>query len=178
MMQKRSIALTLVVVLAGVSAVVLGPRAVAQSAPLPKPGFHHIHMNSPNPSAAIDTLLKWYPATTKATVGGFEGLKTENGVHMLFTKVNTPTGIQGPDRASTAPLTAFWHHVWSHKDARNLIKSMRAADPKFPGFACEMRRVRSASAAAVVPAFAASIARTTSALGAVEITVIASRSAS
>ena len=36
-----------------------------QSADLPRPGFHHIHMNSPNPAAAIDQYMKVYPASTK-----------------------------------------------------------------------------------------------------------------
>jgi len=36
-----------------------------QSADLRRPGFHQIHMNSPNPSAAINQYMKVYPACTK-----------------------------------------------------------------------------------------------------------------
>ena len=110
----------------------VGTQAPAPSAGLPKPGFHHIHMNSTNPTAAINEFLKVYPASTKVTGGGFEGLKTANDVYMLFTKVTTPPPAPGPDRVSaTAPQTAFWHHVWAVADGRQTLKSLRASDPNF-----------------------------------------------
>src|SRR5436190_297772 len=109
-----------------------GTQAPAPSAGLPKPGFHHIHMNSTDPTAAINEFLKVYPASTRVTGGGFEGLKTANDVYMLFTKVTTPPPAPGPDRVSaTAPQTAFWHHVWAVADGRQTLKSLRASDPNF-----------------------------------------------
>src|SRR6476661_3796169 len=66
------------------------PVATQESpAAIPAPHFHHLHLNSVNPAAAIDYYLKAIPGTTKATLGGFDGVKTNN-IYLLFTKVNTP----------------------------------------------------------------------------------------
>jgi hypothetical protein len=98
----------------------------------PRPGFHHLHMNSPDPSAAVDAFMKLYPASTKVTVAGFTGIRSANGVTMLFTKVTRPAPAPGPGRVSAAaPQTAFWHHVWSVTDARATLRQLRAADPTF-----------------------------------------------
>ena len=103
-----------------------------QSAGLPRPRFHHLHMNSPNPSVAIDDFRKVYPASTKVTVGGFEGIRSANGVTLLFTKVNAPPPAPGPDRVTAAaPQTAFWHHVWAANDGRQTLKRLREGDPGF-----------------------------------------------
>ena len=89
-------------------------------------------MNSVNPSAAIDEFLRVYPASTKVTMGGFEGLRSANHVTILFTKVTAPPPAPGPDRTTpNAPQTAFWHHVWSAPDARAVLERLRARDPAF-----------------------------------------------
>jgi len=104
----------------------------AQSSDLPRPGFHHLHMNSPNPSAAIDQYLKVYPASTKVSVAGFEGIRSANGITLLFTKVNAAPPAPGPDRVTDkAPQTAFWHHVWAANDGRAALKRLRESDPTF-----------------------------------------------
>jgi hypothetical protein len=109
-----------------------GIRLRSQSDQLPTPGFHHIHMNSPNPSAAISEFVRVYPASRKIRFAGFEGLQTGNHVMMLFTKVSTRPPAPGPDRVSAqAPQTAFWHHVWTIKDAREALNALRAANPRF-----------------------------------------------
>jgi hypothetical protein len=98
----------------------------------PVPSFHHIHMNSVNPAAAIQEFLEIYPASTKVMVGGFEGLKSANNVTMLFTRVTAPPPAPGPDRiTAAAPQTAFWHHVWSAQSARAVLARLRAQDPAF-----------------------------------------------
>ena len=54
---------------------------------LPTPGFHHLHLNSVDPDAAID----WYCGSfrgTKGEWGGFPALKSPNNVMVLFTKVD------------------------------------------------------------------------------------------
>jgi len=102
------------------------------SANLPSPGFHHIHMNSVNPKLAIAEFLTIYPASAKATVAGFEGLRTANDVYMLFTKVNMPPPAPGPDRVTAkASQTAFWHHVWAAADGRRVLETLRRRDPAF-----------------------------------------------
>src|SRR5438045_3327627 len=71
-------------------------QAPASIAP---PHFHHIHLNSVNPAAAIDYYLKAIPGTTKETLAGFDALKTNN-IYILFSKVNTPP--------ATSPDTVIW----------------------------------------------------------------------
>jgi hypothetical protein len=132
MVRIRLFVVPIALALGFVAAGALSIPTAAQATKLPKPGFHHVHMNSPNPTATINEFIKIYPHTTKLTVGGYEGLETENGVLMLFSKVDKAPAWQGPDRdPKTAPLTAFWHHVWTHRDGRRLLKDLRAADPKF-----------------------------------------------
>ena len=79
------------------------------AAALPAPGFHHLHLNSVNPDAAIDFYVKEFPSTTKATVAGFPALKAGK-VYLLFTKVSTPP--------PTEPQTAIWHFGWHVVDVR------------------------------------------------------------
>src|SRR5215510_3675496 len=123
---------------AGLIVVVVGSALGGTQTPprarerLARPGFHHIHMNSVNPSAAIEEFLQVYPGSTSVTVGGFAGLKSANNVTMLFTKVNASPPVPGPDRITVdTPQTAFWHHVWSVKDARLVLAHLRARYPAF-----------------------------------------------
>jgi hypothetical protein len=110
----------------------VGTETQTQPQPLPRPGFHHIHMNSVNPSAAIAEFLMVYPASTKVTMAGFEGIKSANNVTIIFTKVDTRPPAPGPDRITkAAPQTAFWHHVWAAPDARAVLERLRKADPGF-----------------------------------------------
>ena len=99
--------LTLAVVLG----VTLASRGQTQN--LPTPGFHHLHLNSTNPDAAIDFYTKQFPSTMKASIAGFPALKAGN-VYVLFTKVNTP--------APTEPQTAIWHFGWHVTDVRENLK--------------------------------------------------------
>jgi len=44
------------------------PCATQPSAsPAPRPGFHHLHLNSVNPDAAIDFYMREFPSTMKST---------------------------------------------------------------------------------------------------------------
>src|SRR5712692_7740862 len=99
-----------------------GREIQTQPEQLPRPGFHHIHMNSVNPSAAIAELLTVYTASTKVTIAGLEGFKIANNSTILFTPLNTRPPVPAPDRIpKAAPPTAFWHHVWSAPDARAVL---------------------------------------------------------
>ena len=67
-------------------------------APLEAMHFHHVHLNSVDPTAAAEYYPKPFPASaTKTTFNGYEAVETGN-VHILFTKVNTPplTELTGP----------------------------------------------------------------------------------
>ena len=86
------------------------------AAPVPPSHFHHIQLNSMNPSAAIDYYIKAFPTSTKVSMAGFDGLKTVN-VYLLFTKVNTPPATQ--------PATAIWHFGWLTPDSRVTLERFR-----------------------------------------------------
>src|SRR5256712_10056404 len=84
-----------------VSSVVFGAAFVstqsrdAASPRLPRPAFHHLHMNSVDPSAAIDALMKVYRASAKVHVAGFEGIRSATVVTLLFTKVERRPPVPG-----------------------------------------------------------------------------------
>jgi catechol 2,3-dioxygenase-like lactoylglutathione lyase family enzyme len=77
---------------------------------LPAPVFHHLHLNSVNPEAAIDFYVKAFPSTSKTTFAGQPALASPNNVLVLFNRVPTPPATQ--------PHTAFWHFGWHVTDVR------------------------------------------------------------
>ena len=95
----------------GLGAAVAGGQAPA---PLPPPAFHHLHLNSVNPEAAIDFYTRAFPTTAKATFAGAPALKSPTDVWILFTKVATPP--------ATAPPTAFWHFGWHVTDVHQSVE--------------------------------------------------------
>ena len=52
------------------------------------PSFHHLHLNSVNPDAAIELYIRQFPSTSKSTMAGLPALKSGN-VYLLFNKVTT-----------------------------------------------------------------------------------------
>jgi hypothetical protein len=77
---------------------------------LPTPVFHHLHLNSVDPHAAIEFYVTQFPSTTRTTWAGLPALKSPNDVLVLFTKVDSPPATQ--------PGTALWHFGWHVTDAR------------------------------------------------------------
>ena len=94
-----------------VQAVVLAPWIQAQD--LPAPGFHHLHLNSTNPDAAIDFYTRQFPSTSKTSFAGLPALKSGK-FYVLFTKVSAPP--------PTEPQTAIWHFGWHVVDVRENLK--------------------------------------------------------
>ena len=90
-------------------------RFAAAQDPLPTPGFHHLHLNSPDPEVEIAFYTKNFATTQKAMFDGQPALKALN-VWLLFNKV--------PQRAPLMPQTAIWHYGWNVPDER-------AAFPKY-----------------------------------------------
>jgi len=82
---------------------------VAQDPPLPPPGFHHLHLNSPDPEAEIAFYTKNFSTTQRTIFDGKPALKALN-VWLLFNKV--------PSRAPLTPQTAVWHYGWNVTDER------------------------------------------------------------
>ena len=85
---------------------------------LPAPGFHHLHLNSVDPDAAIDFYTRQFPSTSTASWGGLPALASPNNVLVLFSKVATPP--------ATAPQTAIWHFGWHVTDTRKRSTPTRA----------------------------------------------------
>jgi catechol 2,3-dioxygenase-like lactoylglutathione lyase family enzyme len=84
--------------------------ALAQTA-LPPPGFHHLHLNSVDPDAAISFYVRQFPDSSKTTWGGLPALKAPSNVLILFTKVDAPP-------VADSLQTAFWHFGWQVTDVR------------------------------------------------------------
>ena len=84
---------------------------------LPSPVFHHLHLNSVDPDAAIDFYIRQFPSTSRTTWGGLPALRSPNEVLLLFTKVDAP----GP----TQPQTAIWHFGWHVTDARKSLETYK-----------------------------------------------------
>jgi len=90
---------------------------LAQTEPLGTPAFHHLHLNSTNPDAAIGFYTRQFPGTSKTTFAGAPALKSPNNVLVLFTKVNAPPALQ--------PQTAVWHFGWHVTDVRKNMETYK-----------------------------------------------------
>ena len=60
---------------------------------LATPGFHHLHLNSVDPEAAIDFYTRQFPSTSKGNWGGHMALFSPNDVMVLFDKTDRPPAI-------------------------------------------------------------------------------------
>ena len=65
--------------------------------------FHHVHLNSLDPSKAIDFYTRTFDVTKKIVLAGFDGIRSEN-IYLLFDRVKKPP--------ATAPDSAIWHFGW------------------------------------------------------------------
>ncbi len=82
---------------------------------LPAPGFHHLHLNSVDPDAAIDFYVRQFPTSAKASWAGLPALTAPNDVLVLFTRVATAP--------ATSPQTAIWHFGWHVTDTRASLET-------------------------------------------------------
>ena len=84
---------------------------------LPAPGFHHLHLNSVDPAAAIDFYTRQFASTSTSSWGGLPALASPNNVLLLFSKVATPP--------ATTPQSAIWHFGWHVTDVRKSLGTYR-----------------------------------------------------
>ncbi|MGH6768353.1 MAG: hypothetical protein ACRECO_04950 [Xanthobacteraceae bacterium] len=90
---------------------------------VPTPRFHHLHLNSVDPAAAIGFYTRQFPSTSKTSWGGFPALRSPTDVLILFSQVDTPP--------PTSPQTAIWHFGWHVVDSRKSLEAYRSrADVK------------------------------------------------
>jgi catechol 2,3-dioxygenase-like lactoylglutathione lyase family enzyme len=87
---------------------------------LTAPSFHHLHLNSLDPDAAIDFYTEQFATTSRTTWGGLPALQSPNNVLILFTQV--------PQRPVTSPQTAIWHFGWHAVDARASLETYRTRE--------------------------------------------------
>jgi catechol 2,3-dioxygenase-like lactoylglutathione lyase family enzyme len=85
---------------------------------LPTPGFHHLHLNSVDPDAAIDFYTRQFPSTKKGRWGGIAALESPNNVLVLFDKVAAPP--------PTRPQSAIWHFGWHVADSQATVQSWKS----------------------------------------------------
>src|SRR5262245_46432569 len=108
--------------LASAAFVIALSTVVAVQPPAVEPlHFHHVHLNSVNPSAAAEYYPKPFAqSATKTTFNGYDAVKTGN-IYILFTKVGTP-----PQNELTGPQTSVWHFGWNTPSSRQYNEKFRA----------------------------------------------------
>jgi catechol 2,3-dioxygenase-like lactoylglutathione lyase family enzyme len=84
---------------------------------LAAPGFHHLHLNSVDPAAAIDAYVRLFPRSAKTRWGGLPALAAPNDVLVLFTRVATPP--------PPGPQSALWHFGWHVADTRATLETFQ-----------------------------------------------------
>jgi catechol 2,3-dioxygenase-like lactoylglutathione lyase family enzyme len=84
---------------------------------LATPGFHHLHLNSVDPDAAIDFYVRQFPTSAKGEWGGHPALLAPNNCMILFNKVDTPPVSE--------PQSAIWHFGWHVPDARSTLETFK-----------------------------------------------------
>ena len=84
---------------------------------LATPGFHHLHLNSVDPEAAIAFYARQFPSTKATRWGGLPALASPNDVLVLFTRVTSPP--------ATSPPSAIWHFGWHVTDSRATLETYR-----------------------------------------------------
>ena len=82
------------------------------------PGFHHLHLNSVDPEAALTFYTQQFPSTAKTNWAGLPALKSPNNVLVLFNKVATPPTIE--------PQSAMWHFGWHVTDVRKNLATYQS----------------------------------------------------
>jgi len=91
---------------------------------LPTPGFHHLHLNSVDPDAAIGWYVRQFASCTKGEWADLPALLSPNNVMILFTKVDQPP--------TSTPQSAIWHFGWHVTDARKSLATFRQRDEVEP----------------------------------------------
>ena len=84
---------------------------------LQSPGFHHLHLNSVDPAAAIDFYTRQFPKSSGTSWAGLPALAAPNNVLILFTRVAAAP--------ATSPQTAIWHFGWHVTDTRASLEGYK-----------------------------------------------------
>jgi len=98
-----------------------GSIGLSQDAP-PQALFHHVHLNSLDPSTAIDFYTRTFDVTKKTVVAGMDAVQSEN-MYLLFNRVQSAPGI--------TPDSAIWHFGWGSPDMEADYHKLLAAGVLF-----------------------------------------------
>ena len=87
--------------------------------------FHHLHLNSLDPRAAIEYYARAFSTVTKTRLAGFDGFTTtsrmssgQGNVVVLISKTDTPPAIK--------PQSAISHFGWNVPDSRAYLDKFHA----------------------------------------------------
>ncbi len=97
-------------------------------AALPRPSFHHIHINSVDPARSLDWWSTVWPAGERTTLAGLPAFAAD-GVYLLYNQVDAQApGAFDPARRQSAPQSAFWT-TGPSTDGLALYERLTALDP-------------------------------------------------
>lgn len=84
------------------------PDSIGRSQDAPTQAhFHHVHLNSLDPSKAVDFYTGTFEVTKKTNVAGMDAVQSDN-MYLLFTRIAKPP--------PTPRDTAIWHFGWGSPD--------------------------------------------------------------
>ena len=106
--QKRISILTGLILVTMSYSIARSKEALGQSQPAAvQPQFHHVHLNSIDPTAAMAFYTKTFDVTRKITIAGSDAIQSEN-MFLMFNQVTKPP--------ATTPDSAIWHFGWGSTD--------------------------------------------------------------
>jgi hypothetical protein len=98
--------------------------------PLPMPTYHHLHINSVNPTRSLEWYQAFWPTGRRTTVAGFPAFQGDD-FYLLFTRVDKPApGAFDRVRQRSVPQTPFWTFGSSVTDTAGLIARLTKLDPE------------------------------------------------
>ena len=100
---------------------------------LATPGFHHLHLQSVDPDAAIDFYTRQFPSTRKGSWGGYPALFSPNDVMLLFDKVDRPPTSEPPVLVATSTCRI---QAWRAPPSRSPPRSLRPSQLAKPTSPC------------------------------------------
>src|SRR4030095_9301982 len=103
--KRISILTGLVLVMMSYSIAKEAPGQSQPAAGLPQ--FHHVHLNSIDPIAAMAFYMKRFDVTRKVALAGSDAIQSENMFLMFNKATKTP---------ATTPDSAIWHFGWGSTD--------------------------------------------------------------
>ncbi|MGE0103344.1 MAG: VOC family protein [Blastocatellales bacterium] len=77
--------------------------------------FHHVHLNSTDPSTAAGFYAGIFSNTTKTEIAGITAIRSED-IHLLFDRVEKAPTV--------SPDSAIWHFGWGSTDMESDYQSL------------------------------------------------------